>query len=330
MVRLIHKNIIISGTLVAGLAAVAPAASVMAGNTGSATLQANVAEVLTLALTEPTTWASTSNYTAGTGDTLVSDFIRNKIGVSVISNNLNGYTASMYTKTNETDLINSAYKNESTIPEYGRIPTLTANTTVANFGANQWGYSLDDNGSSTTATYSGLKTSANPIQVLQKNDGNNNTRDVYFGAKADTTKDSGTYAQTVVFSVVSGITTTPSDNPNNNPVVPENPATPNSNDDIAVYTPSGNTPYYSNSSTGATTYTTTTTNNTNNTTTKTTTVTTGDTRTSYANAQGVTTSSGKGSDNTALAIGFATAAVVAAGTGIGLYAASKRRKDDEE
>ena len=107
MVRSIHKNKLIPA-LATALAVATPFASAYAtevnGNPADTKLQVNVAEVLTINLTEPTTWAS-GDLTAS-GSTFVSDLLRNKITLSVISNNPAGYTASMYTKTSNTSLVN--------------------------------------------------------------------------------------------------------------------------------------------------------------------------------------------------------------------------------
>ena len=217
MVRLIHKNKIIPAMTIATAVAVAPLAGASAaevtGNPVDTKLQVNVAEVLTISLTTPTTWASGDLVSDGQGG-FVSDLLRNKVTLEVTSNNPSGYTASMYA--NNTNLENQTNNSTAT------IPTLAENTTASAFPADRWGYSFVDN--TTTAPYYAMTTGSNPISLLSyttNSSSNVNTKDVYFGAKASAASESGTYAQTVVFSVVSGVI-----DPNTNPVVPTDPTGP--------------------------------------------------------------------------------------------------------
>ncbi len=326
MVRSIHKNKLIPA-LTTALAVATPFASAYAtevnGNPADTKLQVNVAEVLTINLTEPTTWAS-GDLTAS-GSTFVSDLLRNKITLSVISNNPAGYTASMYTKTSNTSLVNQT-KSTSTIPTLSAYGEYTSGGIAASaFPANYWGYSLEDEDTAlSSAKYLALQTSSNPIQVLQYNDGNSNTRDVFFGAKADSTKDSGTYAQTVVFSVVSGVSV---------PTVPTDPTGPQdtSEDNPVVAYDDGTS-----TGTARTVYTNRSTNTSAGTTTTTSEVSTGDnrssypgvTQTSYAAPQGVTTSNVNNSNVLpAILAGTAVAAVVAGGF---ILVAAKRKKDEDD
>ena len=325
MVRSIHKHKFIPA-LATVLSITMPFASASAtevsGNPASTTLQVNVAEVLTINLTEPSVWASGD--LAASGNTFVSDLLRNKVTLSVISNNPAGYTASMYTKSEVTSLINQT-KTASTIPTLSSYSDYSTSTGVlaSAFPANYWGYSLNDaDTASDSANYFALKTSSDPIQVLQYNDGNSNSRDVFFGAKADITKDSGTYAQTVVFSVVSGVI-----DDEDNPVVPDNPTGPqntDTNNPVVAYDNTGGRTVYTNRTTGS------------GTTTTTSQVSTGDNRSSYSGVtetsytapQGVTTSNL--SDANILPAVLAGTAAVAAVSGGFILVAAKRKKDDEE
>ncbi len=152
--------------------------------------QLNIEEVLTVSLTLPDEWATDKN------DNGIGDFLRNKIELSVVSNNAAGFTATMYSKTT-TDLVNQS-KATST------IPTLAATTQASNFPANYWGYSLNDSeAGSSTANYNAMSTTA--VSVVEKTAPAAVDQPIYFGAKADLTKDSGTYKNEVVFSVVSGV-----------------------------------------------------------------------------------------------------------------------------
>ena len=321
MVRLIHKTKIASAVTLAVAAPVAVAniiAPAYADNPQNVDFNVNVTEVLTVSITDPASWAS-GELSNKVGDRYVSDLLRNKVNVSASTNNPVGVTVSMYT--NNTNLVNQA---NNTIT----IPTLASTTTAGNFPTNYWGYSLNDNGSNTEANYGALTTSASPIRVFTTvgtASTSSGSQDIYFGAKADDTKDSGTYEQTVYFAAVTGTIT------EDNPEVPVNPAP-------ATPDPIDNNPSYDStvgSTNGTTTYTTRTTSGTGTsstsgkTKTTTTEVSSGNTTSSYAAAQGVTTKSGiDGGSSVAIALGVASA--VAATSGIFFFVAAKRRKDDDD
>ncbi len=264
----------------------------------------NVGEVLSVSITTPTAWAS------GNIDT----FLRNDVHIDVVTNNANGFTASMTTKTNDTSLINTS---KSTVT----LPTLSSSFTRGNFPANYWGYSLDDTTEGSSAsTYSALVgAGSTPITILSSNSASSGSKDFYFGAKANVTQASGTYSGTVVISVVTGVI----DN-NTNPITPTNPDTPN---------PTPNTPTY-NPSRGTTTYTYGSTNTSAGTTTTTTEVSSGDQRSvyeGYTPPQGVThgTTSRTPSLN-GLATGLAIASSVAMTSGAFFLFAARREEDDDE
>ena len=232
----------------------------------------------------------------------------------------------MTTKTANTSLVNTK-KSSFT------IPTLNVDSTVADFPANFWGYTLDDDVASprSSAVYDKLVGAGSvPIPVLTTEGPGTSSQDVYFGAKADISKASGTYESTVVFNFVTGVINDPSDptyDPNepDNPVVPTNPSTPS--------TP--NTPTY-NPSTGRTTYTTVVPNTNEGTTTTTTEVSNGDTTSSYAGPHGVTnkntttTTTTETDNGSALVTGLAVASAVAGATGFIFFLVGKRRKDEDE
>lgn len=300
-------------SVAAGLATgtlVARHVSAEASPTGSAnaTFQVNVVESLTVEVTTPGTWAS--------GD--INQFIRNDIGLHVVSNNPDGFTATMYSS-GGTNLTNVA-KSSAT------LPTMSASAQRSAFPTNAWGYSLDDGEGS--GNYSPMTSStSDPITVLtgdgtvdpsQGIDNRDKSTTIYFGAKADASQASGTYAGTVVINVVTG-KITENDTPVQ-PVTPTNPATPGA-DGVASYSTSGvgaSTGY-----SGTTTYTEVDGNTTS------TTVSGGDTRSSYTAAQGVTKSS-VSNRNTAIAAALATTAGVAAVSSGLLFFAYKRRKDDDD
>ena len=316
MVRSIHKiNIILIITLLIGaVAAFQSVTSVKADQ--NVDFNVNVTEALTVAISTPTSWAN------GDADNL----LRNKVTVSALTNNNNGVTVSMYAA--DTMLQNTQTYSASDATTF--IPTLESDTTNGGFTSNAWGYSLTDSAAGTSsAVYKGMTTSADPIEVLTSSLGSQGSQDVYFGAKASTAKKAGTYAQTVYFVAVTGVV-----DPGTNPENPSNPSEPSNPTDTPVYDSSTGNP-----ATGQTTYTRRTTSGSGtssvsgSTDTTTTQVSKGDTRSSYVNAAGVTSTSPTTttSDNiSGLGIALASAAGVAALSGIFFLVAAKRRKDDDE
>ncbi len=277
--------------------------------TRNTNFQVNVADALLVRITAPDDWA--------TGDT--GQFLRNHINVYASTNCVAGLTATMTTKTTNTSLVNTR-KNTFT------IPTLASSLTVAEFPANRWGYSLEDTVAEVAqGAYYGPLVASNaqtPIEVLALDGAGSGDQDVFFGAKADNTIASGTYANTVVFNFVTGVIQNDPNEPNYNPVTPVDPATPTT-PDTPVYNPTSN----------RTTYTTVTHDDQNDTTSTTTEVTNGDTRSQYANPQGVrhqSTTTTEVNDGNALATGLAVASAVTGATGFIFFIVGKRRKDEDE
>lgn len=166
--------------------------------TGEWTWQVNVQEVLnvTVTVTDP----GEEGWAEGDVDT----FLRNKVHVKVTSNNAKGFTAGMTTKETHTNLTNAAASTTLPTLTGSAKCTGTADANCAAFVANHWGYSLDDTDDGKAGTYNPLVGSAAaPITVLSSKDGSPE-KDIFFGAKADKTQASGTYAGTVVFTVTSG------------------------------------------------------------------------------------------------------------------------------
>lgn len=253
------------------------------------TLQADITEVLSVSLTTPDTWASGDVSSGG------SDLLRNKVNLSVTSNNPTGFVAFMASKTT-TNLVNTA-------KAASYIETLTSSYTAENFPVNRWGYSIDDtDAGDSNANYSALQTSQ--IAIVNPTTPTTVNQDIFFGAKAGANKDSGTYSNTVVFTVISGYVP---DSPI--PVDPVNPSDDTADDGAATY--DGNYTIYTTTSSDG---------NTNTTNTK---ITPGDTRT---NPQGVNTNI----NNSNLATGLAVAATVAAASGTFFFILAKRKKDDDE
>lgn len=287
--------------------------------------QANVKEALSVSVTVPDDWAS--------GD--INTLLVNKINLSVKSNNAYGFTASMTTNDENT------YLSHTTIEPTDdslKINTLQSDWTRSDTSTtNFWGYSInDENEAGTYSPLVGLGSA--PITVISNQESTDTehpvtSRDIYFGAKADTTKVAGTYSKTVVISVVSGMVAP--DDPTN-PVIPDNPVTPSSNP--GATDPSAN-PSYSETY-DVTAYTTTTTNPGDGvsvpSTTTTTNINEGNVVSQYERPQGVknvTKTNGTGSsdapDNSVLTAALATTAAVAAGSGTLFFVLAKRKKDDE-
>lgn len=283
------------------------------------TFKVNVSETLTVSLVTPDTWASGNMTYNSTLGRWVSGLLRNEVQLNVSSNNSDGFTASMTSDSTTS----AALANTATSLTSDTIPTLTSGTTWTRSNTDTtlfWGYSTDDD--SETGTYSGIPLQgATPATLLSSQNQGSGSANIYFGAMADSTVASGTYEGTVIISVVSGVVTTPSDNPNNNPITPTDPATPNdttTNNPTYVYDNANNR--------DRTVYTETATDATNHTSTNTTIISQGDTTESYANPRGVTSIS----EGTPLATGLAVTAGIAATTGIFFFILAKRRDDDDE
>lgn len=316
VIRVIHKNLVFGGIVLSVIAAIAgsilmknsvnaatctePNASCEAADTN---FQINVGEFIAISLDSPENWA--------TGE--INTLLRNKVVLNVETNYPGGFQAYMASK-DDTNLVNQT-------KELSYIETLSAATTAGAFPTNRWGYSLDDTDAGTDeASYRAMRTSA--ISLISKAQSENTTsRDVYFGAKAGMNQDSGTYANTVVFTVVSGVVDD-IETPDDDPVVPRDTETTNPS---VAYDSSNDRTVYTSTSTQAGTGTGSVSGSKNTTTTH---ISKGDTTSSYAPPHGVSTSSvGEG---TPLATGLAITAGIAAMTGIGFFIAAKRGDNDDE
>ena len=281
------------------------------------TFQVNVRETLAVQISTPTSGA--------TGD--INQFLRNKVSVNVTTNSTGGFTASMYSKTST----NLAHKTLSGTT----IPTLTSNITRSSFPVNRWGYSLSsssldgktygetDAGNNSSRYYPLVSTSGSPIKLIVASAGTTTgSQDIYFGAKADATKPAGTYAGTVVISVVTGTI----DN-STNPITPSNPATPNPTPNTATYTAAptgssnGSTVYTYSSTSGSVATTTTEVSEGNNV----------RAYSGYTPPQGVIEDTEMNIANSStLAATLATTASLAAASGMFFFIAAKRRGDDDD
>lgn len=277
-----------------------------------------ITEVLTVSVTTPDTWAHGLSTANGT-------FLRNTIGLNIDSNNEGGFTTSMAAKTATTALTNKDNSNYT-------IPTFTdsnGHVRGTSFQANFWGWSTND-GSDTGTYYAVLPSTGTPsiLSDLSRNSAGNKTGNLYLGANANTSTPSGTYANTIVISVVGGVI-----NESTNPITPTNPVTPTN--------PGTTTPTYVadvtnpsapgyDATAGYTAYTTTATDTTTtpNTTTITTNINSGDTRSAYAAPHGVSSSSPAAEESSPVPIILAVVGGVAATSGVGVaaYSLVKNRK----
>ena len=275
--------------------------------TANTTFQVNVQEFLSVSIEAPIHWAS--------GD--IDTFLRNTIGLTVASNNVAGFTASMSAQSS-TSLSHSS-KSEIT------LSTLASSTTRASFPANRWGYSLRDNVTDNNNTYGEttqgnpssnyypITTSASPVIILKSSTNGTSNQDIYFGAKSDISQASGTYSGTVIINVVSGVIDEDSSSPSYNPTTPTNPATDTMPG--TTYNDIANHRLISTTQTIG-----------NDTTTTETTVTN-----TYTAPQGVTDSTSSNIyDGSMLTTALAATASIAAASGVIFFILAKRKKDEEE
>lgn len=282
----------------------------------SGSFSATVDEMLTVTLDTGSTSASGTPTSGG-------QLLRTKVGLQVSTNNATGFSASMTTSSTTTNLSNSAGSTDAY-----KIPVLTSNYTKSNFPANYWGYSYDDTSAgSDSSTYRPIAAlgATSPSYIM--NSGKSTTtvsKDIYFASKATTAKAAGSYTNSVVISVVSGVNTSAPTTPTN-PVKPSDDSTPNDGNG----NPGNNGGTYVSSAgstvTRATSGTTTTTQ-----------VSSGNTTNSYSKPQGVTnttnttTTTATINEGTPLATGLAVTAGVAAVAGIAFFVVAKKKQDDED
>ena len=320
-----NKNRKIAAVLF-GLAGLAAPTAYVAANLGSVqaatadtAFSVNVKESLSVSITAPSEYAR--------GDAGV--FLRNQVNLSVSTNNANGFTASMRSQ-NTTNLTNMIDNTQT-------IPTLASSSVKSSFPANFWGYSLgtgtiDGNtntygetvaGNNSSRYYPLTTSTSTPIKILTGT--STGEQQIYFGAKSNLTKASGTYTGTVIISVVTDVIDS------NNPITPANPAEPNNTNNTAAYTssPTGS------STSGSTTYTYRRTNSSAGTTTTTTQVSEGNNVSAYQGytpPQGVieNTLSNVYDGGSPLASALAATSASAAAAGMFFFILAKRRDDDDE
>lgn len=177
----------------------------------------NIAKILTVSVTTPGTSAEIDKVT-GSGNAL--EFMTTSFQLNVATNNLTGYKATMTTNSSSTVLQHATSTSDT-------IANLTGPATGGTtFPANYWGFSLDD------STYNSLKPKGDsdaPV-VAQSAGPAEDSQQIYFGMKADGTKPSGDYSNTVLLTVVTNSspdptpvpTPTPTPGPDDNPTNNDN------------------------------------------------------------------------------------------------------------
>ena len=329
------------GSVAASIASIPQDDSTAANCTSSpcnTSFKVHVQDAISVTLTSPSSGASGN----------VNTFLRNKVSLAVNSNVTNGFTASMYSSDSNA-ATTKTYLTHTSLGTGQYLPTLSAGYVRSAFPTNYWGYSLasasigsitygETDAGNENSRYYGLADKSAPITILTAASGTKQgSQSIYFGAKANTSKASGTYSNTVVFSVVTGAI-----NSNTNPAVPVNPATPSMdtpNNSTPTYTGTGTTGVGVTNSSGTTIYTTTSTSGSGaNATSTTKAQVSGGNNTpsyTYTTPQGVITSNASDTqtnivEGSSLPIGLAATAGAAATAGVIFFIVAKKRDDDDD
>ncbi len=179
-------------------------------------------------------------------------FLRNELILDIASNNPRGFTTGMTAE--ETTSLKHTVNNNVTIPTLATTNVARTDDVFDAFPVNSWGFSLDDK--EKTGKYNPIpEPTAAPVTIASstQNDKVEN-KSVFFGAKADETVSSGTYAGKVKFYTVAG--NNGADLPSQNkPSTPSNPSNP-SNEPSAPSSTPGNTASVTQTSVPTYTYTT--------------------------------------------------------------------------
>ena len=119
------------------------------------------------------------------------------IDLNVLSNSRNGFTATVSTIYDSSDVLGTSLTN--TIDNNLRINTLTgSNIAAADFPTNRWGYSVDGG-----TTFNAMPGVNEPAIVLDTNSAaGNGDKSIYIGTKVDTSTASGTYENALLITVV--------------------------------------------------------------------------------------------------------------------------------
>ena len=259
----------------------------------------NINEMLSVNISYPDFWAS------GT----INEFLTNKIGISVITNNPAGFVASMKSASSSPNLINLTDSSYA-IPTISDVSVTINDATDSgdDFPANHWGYSVVNGSAAVPLTYYPMVGSGDyPIEVARSNVATNEiAKDIYFAAKTDGSVASGTYANKVIISIVPGVAPDPIDDPIDEPIIdPGGPIVPGPGPDIPISMSVNPQPGLMSVATT--------------------------TSSSYAKPAGVNdTTISNVNEGVPLAAGLAVAAGVSAAAGAIFFVVAKRRRKDED
>lgn len=258
----------------------------------------NINEMLSVNISYPDFWAS------GT----INEFLTNKIGISVITNNPAGFVASMKSASSSPNLINLT-DSSYVMPTISDVSVTINDATDSgdDFPANHWGYSVVNGSAAVPLTYYPMVGSGDyPIEVARSNVATSEiAKDIYFAAKTDGAVASGTYANRVIISIVPGVAPDPIDDPIDEPIIDDPIIGPI--DDPIFVTSVGTRSVMTSSSSPVTT------------------------SSSYAKPAGVNdTTISNVNEGVPLAAGLAVAAGVSAAAGVIFFVVAKRRRKDED
>lgn len=175
---------------------------------GTTQFSVNVQEVLSMDITTPT-------MPSGDAGTL----LRQQVGVKVSSNNGQGFTTSATTNLNNDSTLKHTTQSSNTLVTLANA--VKCDGACGAFTANSWGISIDET-STTDNVYNGTYNAVpalnqTPFTVISSSKNGSVDRNVYFAAKADTSRAAGTYEGKVIFTTVST-------KPSSDPGTPEGPS----------------------------------------------------------------------------------------------------------
>ena len=118
--------------------------------------------------------------------------------LSISTNNETGYSLYMATSNGKNTL---ASQNPNTTDAISAISSDENGIPSADFPSNTWGYSLDEAAPTNTTTYQAVPTD-NTTALTTTSTASNDSYNLTFGAKVDTSLPSGTYSNQVIISAV--------------------------------------------------------------------------------------------------------------------------------
>ena len=125
-------------------------------------------------------------------------FSSNTASLSISTNNETGYSLYMATSNGKNTL---ASQNPNTTDTISSISSDENGIPSTDFPSNTWGYSLDEAAPTNTTTYQAVPTD-NTTALKTTSTASNDSYNLTFGAKVDTSLPSGTYSNQVIVSAV--------------------------------------------------------------------------------------------------------------------------------